>query len=164
MRNSLFFICSLLLVIASASVIAQPEEDKQPVKPQQLKDDCPPGGKTRAPVTARDWRYLLAGSRLLLREFVDGRRLEESLDFCSDGTVYNRMLSADSKHNDAAFSYGVSTQYVSGMWTVIEVDGANQLLLRKRDNQERRMLIEDRNGATFLDGRRYFLLENRRCR
>ncbi len=162
MQTSLFCACAMLLVMSSASVVAQSEENKQPADPQKLEGDCPPAGKTRETPSAQDWRYMLAGSRLLLREYADGRRLEESFDFCSNGVVYNRLKTRDSRHNDDAFAYGVSAQQVSGIWTVVEVDGANHLLLRKRD-KEKRLLLEDRNGATFLNGKRYFMLENQRC-
>lgn len=163
-QNSLFCICSLLLVIFSVNVIAQTIENDQSADSKQVNDEGQPVSNIAGIVSARDWRYMLAGSRLKMRESVDGSQREESLDFCSNGVFYNRLLTTDIRHNDVASSFGMSTKQVSGMWIVTEVDGANQLLLRKRDSEERRMLIEDRNGETYLDGKRYYMLENRRCR
>jgi hypothetical protein len=119
------------------------------------------GGST---INALDWYYMLAGTRLSLRGTVDDSSRHEDLYFCSDGSFKHRLSRSSTKEFDSGSAFGYSTKSKSGLWTVADGDGASRLMLRYSDGREDAAILEDRNGRTFLDGQRYSMMSNNRCR
>jgi hypothetical protein len=117
-----------------------------------------------SPPDARDWFYMLAGTRLSLRGESDDRHRREDLYFCSDGEFFHRKSSSAMKESDSASVFGYSTKSRSGLWTVVDDDGKSRLMLRYNDGREESAVIEDRDGRTFLDDQRFYMMRNNRCR
>lgn len=115
-------------------------------------------------INALDWNYMLAGTRLSLRGTVDDSSRREDLYFCSDGSFRHRLSRSSTKEFDSGSAFGYSTKSKSGLWTVADDDGASRLMLRYSDGREDSAMLEDRSGRTFLDGQRYYMMRNNRCR
>jgi len=113
---------------------------------------------------ALDWYYMLAGIRLSLRGSVDDTRRREDIYFCSDGSFKHRMSSSASRELDSGSAYGFSARTRSGSWKVMDDAGKSRLILRYGNGREQTAIIEDRNGQTFLDNQRFYMMRNNRCR
>lgn len=113
---------------------------------------------------AFDWYYMLAGTRLSLRGTENDRSRKEDLYFCSNGRFKHRVSASAMRESDTGSSFGFSSRTGSGAWTVADVGGMSLLKLRHGDGNEESIVIEDRNGKTFLDGQRYYMMRNHRCR
>jgi hypothetical protein len=114
--------------------------------------------------SARDWYYMLAGTRLSLRGTSDDRRRREDLYLCSDGSFRHRLSSSAMKESDSGSAFGFSTKTRSGSWQVIDDKDKSRLVLFYSDGGEESTIIEDRNGQTILNGQRYYMMRNNRCR
>jgi hypothetical protein len=117
-----------------------------------------------ASMSAIDWYHMLAGTRLSLRGTSDDTNRKEDLYFCSDGGFKHRISRSSTKEFDSGSAFGFATKSKSGLWTVDDDDGASRLMLRYSNGREESALLEDRNGRTFLDGQRYYMMRNNRCR
>jgi len=115
-------------------------------------------------INAIDWYHMLAGTRLSLRGTADDSSRREDLYFCSDGSFKHRISRSSSKEFESGSAFGYSTKSKSGLWTVADDDGASRLMLRYSDGREDSAMLEDRSGRTFLDGQRYYMMRNNRCR
>jgi hypothetical protein len=113
---------------------------------------------------ALDWYYMLAGTRLSLRGSVNDMRRREDIYFCSDGSFKHRMSSSASTELDSGSTYGFSATTRSGSWKVMDDAGKSRLILRYGNGREESAIIEDRNGQTFLDNQRFYMMRNNRCR
>ena len=113
---------------------------------------------------ALGWYYMLAGTRLSLRGSVDDTRRREDIYFCSDGSFKHRMSSSASRELDSGSAYGFSARTRSGSWKVMDDAGKSRLILRYGNGREQTAIIEDRNGQTFLDNQRFYMMRNNRCR
>jgi len=113
---------------------------------------------------ARDWYYMLAGTRLSLRGSSDDRSQREDIYFCGDGSFRHRMSSTATKESDSGSSFGYSGKTRSGSWTVADEDGKSRLMMRYSNGREESAIIEDRSGQTFLDDQRFYMMRNNRCR
>lgn len=120
--------------------------------------------KGRAGPDARDWYYLLAGTRLSLREKLNDKSKKEYLSFCSDGDFRHRISASSISESDSGSAMGHSTRTRSGLWRVVDDDGKTRLLLNYDDGRNVSVIIEDRNGQILLDGRRYHRLRKHMCR
>jgi hypothetical protein len=118
----------------------------------------------RAGPNARDWYYMLAGTRLSLRGTAADRREREDIYFCSDGSFKHRMSSAAIREHDSGASVGFSGRTRSGSWQVVDEDGNSRLVMQYADGHEKSAVIEDREGQTLLDGKRFYMMRNSRCR
>jgi len=114
--------------------------------------------------SARDWYYMLAGTRLSLRGTSDDRRRREDLYFCSDGSFRHRLSSSAVEESDSGSAFGFSAKTRSGSWRVIDDKDKTRLVLLYSDGGEESAIIEDRNGQTILNGQRYYMMRNNRCR
>jgi hypothetical protein len=117
-----------------------------------------------ASASAIDWFHLLAGTRLSLRGTSNDSSRREDLYFCSDGSFKHRIQRSSSQQFDTGSTFGFAAKSKSGLWTVVDEDGASRLMLRYSDGREESALLEDRNGRTYLDGQRYHMMRNHRCR
>ena len=113
---------------------------------------------------ALDWYYMLAGTRLSLRGSANDARQREDIYFCSDGSFKHRMSSSVNREMDSGSTFGYSARTRSGYWQVVDDAGKNRLLLRYGNGREESAVIEDRNGQTFLDNQRFYMMKNNRCR
>lgn len=113
---------------------------------------------------ARDWYYMLEGTRLSLRGSSDDRSQREDIYFCGDGSFRHRMSSTAMKESDSGSSFGYSGKTRSGSWTVVDDDGKSRLMMRYSNGREESAIIEDRSGQTFLDDQRFYMMRNNRCR
>ena len=113
---------------------------------------------------ARDWYYMLAGTRLSLRGTDADRRKREDIYFCSDGSFQHRMSSAAIREHDSGASVGFSGKTRSGSWEVVDEDGNSRLVMQYADGRDKSAIIEDRDGQTLLDGQRFYMMKNSRCR
>jgi hypothetical protein len=111
-----------------------------------------------------DWYYMLSGTRLSSRGAVDDTRRREDIYFCSDGSFRHRLSRSASREMDTGSTFGYSTRTRSGSWKVIDDAGKSRLILRYGNGREESAMIEDRNGQTFLDDQRYYMMRNNRCR
>jgi hypothetical protein len=111
-----------------------------------------------------DWYRLLAGKRLSLRGSSDDSSRREDLYFCRDGGFEHRITRSGSKDSGTGTSFGFSAKNKSGLWTVAYDDGTSRLVLRYSDGPEMSATIEDRNGRIFVNGQRYYIMRNNRCR
>lgn len=118
----------------------------------------------RAGPDARDWYYMLAGTRLSLRGTSSDRSKREDIYFCSDGSFKHRMSSAGIREHDSGTSVGFSGRTRSGSWEVVDDDSNSRLLMQYADGREKSAIIEDRDGQTLLDGQRFYMMRNSRCR
>ena len=118
----------------------------------------------RAGPDAHDWYYMLAGTRLALRGTSNDRTKKEDIYFCSDGSFRHRIFSSAMRDFDSGSSFNVSGRTRTGEWTVVDEDGRSKLMLRYSNGREESAIIEDRNGQTFLDDQRYYMMRNNRCR
>jgi hypothetical protein len=114
--------------------------------------------------SALDWYYMLAGTRLSLRGSSNDTRRREDIYFCSDGSFRHRMSSSASRELDSGSTFGFSTKTRSGSWKVMDDAGKSRLILRYTNGREKSAVIEDRNGQTFLDNQRFYMMRNDRCR
>lgn len=121
-------------------------------------------GEVSARPSAEDWYYMLAGTRLSLRGSENDVRQREDVYFCSDGRFKHRMSSSASRDFDYGSTYGFSTRTRSGSWWVMDDAGNSRVVLRYDNGREQSAIIEDRNGQTFLDDQRYYMMRNNRCR
>ena len=113
---------------------------------------------------ARDWWYMLAGTRLVRRDSAAGNQVGDDIAFCGDGGFYRRISYSSAAHGNSGSYIGFRHKQKSGDWYVISDDKDKPILvLRDRHNRENHISIEDRMGQTFLDGQRYFMLRNDRC-
>jgi len=113
---------------------------------------------------ARDWYYMLSGARLSLRGSSDDARHRADLYLCSDGSFQHRRSESTMKESDSGSAFGYSTKTRSGSWQVVDGDGKTNLSLLYNDGRDESAVIEDKNGQTFLDGKRYSMMRNNRCR
>ena len=113
---------------------------------------------------AQDWSYMLAGTRLSLPGFVNDTRRREDIYFCSDGSFKHRMSSSASRELDSGSTYGFSARTRSGYWKIVDDAGKSRLVMRYGNGREQTAVIEDRNGQTFLDNQRFYMMRNNRCR
>ncbi len=113
---------------------------------------------------ARDWHYMLAGTRLSLRGSSVDRSQREDIYFCGDGSFSHRMSSTAMKESDSGSSFGYSGKTRSGSWMVEDDDGKSRLMMRYSNGREESAIIEDRSGQTFLDDQRFYMMRNNRCR
>ncbi len=118
----------------------------------------------RADHNAQDWYYMLAGTRLSLRGSANDTRQREDIYFCSDGSFKHRMSSSASRESDSGSTFGFSARTRSGSWKVIDDAEKNRLIMRYDNGREESAVIEDRNGQTFLDNQRFYMMRNNRCR
>ena len=113
---------------------------------------------------ARDWYYMLAGTRLSLRGSVDDMSRREDIYFCSDGGFKHRLARSVGQESDSVSTFGFSARTRSGSWEVVDDAGKSRLLLHYSNGGEESAIIEDRNGQTFLDEQRFYMMRNNRCR
>ena len=113
---------------------------------------------------ARDWSYMLAGTRLSLRGTDTDRTQREDIYFCSDGSFKHRMSRTARQESDSGASFGFSGRNRSGSWQVVDEDGKSRLMMHYSGGLEKSFHIEDLNGQTYLDGQRYYMMRNSRCR
>ncbi len=113
---------------------------------------------------ARDWYYMLAGTRLSLRGSVDDMSRREDIYFCSDGGFKHRLARSVGQESDSVSTFGFSARTRSGSWEIVDEAGKSRLLLHYSNGREESAIIEDRNGQTFLDGQRFYMMRNHRCR
>jgi hypothetical protein len=113
---------------------------------------------------ARDWYYMLAGTRLSLRGSVDDMSRKEDIYFCSDGGFKHRLSRSVGQESDTFSTFGFSARTRSGLWEIVDDAGKSRLLLHYSNGREESAIIEDRNGQTFLDGQRFYMMRNNRCR
>jgi len=113
---------------------------------------------------ARDWYYMLAGTRLSLRGSVDDMSRREDIYFCSDGGFKHRLARSVGQESDSVSTFGFSARTRSGSWEIVDDAGKSSLLLHYSNGREESAIIEDRNGQTFLDGQRFYMMRNHRCR
>jgi hypothetical protein len=113
---------------------------------------------------ARDWHYMLAGTRLSLRGSVDDMSRKEDIYFCSDGEFRHRLARSVGQESDTVSTFGFSARTRSGSWGIVDDAGKSRLLLHYNNGREESAIIEDRNGQTFLDGQRFYMMRNNRCR
>ena len=118
----------------------------------------------RAGPNAEDWYYMLAGTRLSLRGSANDTRRREDIYFCSDGSFRHRISKSANRELDAGSTFGFSARSRTGSWKVVDDAGKSRLILRYGDGREQSAIIEDRNGQTFLDDQRYYMMKNHRCR
>ena len=114
--------------------------------------------------SSRDWYYMLAGTRLSLRGTSYDRRRKEDLYFCSDGSFRHRLSASSEEESDLGSSFGFSTKTRSGSWQVVDDKDKSRLVLLYSDGGEESAIIEDMNGQTILNGQRYYMMRNNRCR
>jgi hypothetical protein len=107
---------------------------------------------------------MLSGTRLSLRGKANDRRRKEDLYFCSDGSFRHHLSASAVEESDSGSALGFSTKTRSGSWRVIDDAGKSRLVLRYSDGSEESAIIEDRNGQTILNGQRYYMMRNNRCR
>ena len=67
----------------------------------------------------------------------------------------------DTEDEDSAFSRDRPEPSDSLKLTI---RGKNRLMLRYNNGREESAIIEDRNGQTFLDDQRFYMMKNNRCR
>ena len=115
-------------------------------------------------IGAREWRRMLSGAGLSYRVFSDYGDARENYYFCSDGRFYSSSRRSGHANRDGDASFGFSSSMDSGEWDLWNVQGGTQLVLFYNNGRERRANIEDRNGETWIDDTRYYMIENRRCR
>ncbi len=113
---------------------------------------------------ARDWYYMLAGTRLSLRGSVDDMSRREDIYFCSDGGFKHRLARSVGQESDSVSTFGFSARTRSGSWEIVDDAGKSRLLLHYSNGREESAIIEDRNGQTFVDGQRFYMMRNNRCR
>jgi hypothetical protein len=113
---------------------------------------------------ARDWYYMLAGTRLSLRGSVDDMSRREDIYFCSDGGFKHRLARSVGQESDSVSTFGFSARTRSGSWEIVDDAGKSRLLLHYSNGREESAIIEDRNGQTFLDDQRFYMMRNNRCR
>jgi len=113
---------------------------------------------------AHDWYYMLAGTRLSLRGSVDDMSRREDIYFCSDGGFKHRLARSVGQESDSVSTFGFSARTRSGSWEIVDEAGKSRLLLHYSNGREESAIIEDRNGQTFLDGQRFYMMRNNRCR
>ena len=122
-------------------------------------------GETIERFTARDWWFMLANTQLVRRDTTNGELLHEDLEFCGDGVFYHSAVYTSNEIDGSGSFMDFSRKQKSGRWYVTD-DEANKvvLALHYRNGREDHKTIEDRMGRTYLDGQRYFILRNDRCR
>ena len=113
---------------------------------------------------ARDWYYMLAGTRLSLRGSVDDMSRREDIYFCSDGGFKHRLARSVGQESDSVSTFGFSARTRSGSWEIVDEAGKSRLLLHYSNGRDESAIIEDRSGQTFLDGQRFYMMRNNRCR
>ena len=113
---------------------------------------------------ARDWYYMLSGTRLSLRGTDTDRSKRDDIYFCADGSFQHRKSRSAMRESDSGSSFGFSGRTRTGSWSVADDGDNSRLVLQYNDGRESSALIEDRSGQTFLDGQRYFMMKNNRCR
>jgi hypothetical protein len=74
------------------------------------------------------------------------------------------MSSAAVRGHDSGASVGFSGRTRSGSWDVVDDDGNSRLVMQYADGREKSAIIEDRDGQTLLDGQRFYMMRNSRCR
>jgi hypothetical protein len=114
--------------------------------------------------SARDWYYMLGGTRLSLRGSDNDTRRREDIYFCSDGSFRHRMSRSAGRELDSGSTFGFSARTRSGYWDVMDDAGKSRLVMRYSNGREESAVIEDRNGQTFLDNQRFYMMKNNRCR
>ena len=113
---------------------------------------------------AHDWYYMLAGTRLSLRGSMNDMSRREDIYFCSNGEFKHRLARSVGQESDSVSTFGFSARTRSGSWEVVDDAGKSRLLLHYSNGREESAVIEDRNGQTFLDGQRFYMMRNNRCR
>jgi hypothetical protein len=113
---------------------------------------------------ARDWYYMLAGTRLSSRGASDDKSRREDLSLCSDGGFQHRISASAMNESDSGSAFGHSTKTRSGTWRVVDDGGNSRLLLLYNDGRDESAIIENRSGQIYLDGRRYHKLRKSNCR
>ncbi len=118
----------------------------------------------RAGPDARDWYYMLSGKRLSLWDDANDGRRREDLYLCSDGSFQHRIAKSEISESDTGSSFGHSTRTRNGSWKVVDKDEDSYLMLLYGEGFEESAIIEYRDGLILIDGRRYAIKKNNRCR
>jgi hypothetical protein len=115
-------------------------------------------------MNVRMWDQMLAGTGLSHRQFSEQGDTQEDYFFCSDGHFYSTSKKSRHASGDGNTMFGFSNSRNSGEWELKTVPGGTQLVLYYNNGRESRASIEDRDGETWVDGTRYYMIENNRCR
>jgi hypothetical protein len=115
-------------------------------------------------VDALEWRRMLSGAGLSYREISESGDVRKDYFFCSDGRFHSSTKRSEHAGGDGATMFGFSTSRNSGDWDVKAVQGSPQIVLYYSNGRESRAGIEDRDGEIWIDGKRYNVIENSRCR
>jgi len=118
----------------------------------------------KQPIDARAWRRMLSGTGLSYRDLSEGADVRRDYYFCSDGRFHSSTKRSEHAGDDGASMFGFSTSRSSGDWDVTTVQGRPQIVLYFSNGRESRAGIEDRDGETWINGKRYYMTENNRCR
>lgn len=115
-------------------------------------------------IGAHEWRQMLSGAGLSQREISEYGETRENYYFCGDGRFNYSSSHSEHAGGDGGEMFGFSSSRASGEWELRTVQGRTQLVLYYSSGRERRAIIEDREGETWIDDTRYYMIENSRCR
>lgn len=111
----------------------------------------------------REWRRYLTGKRMRYMRTISGSSTDESYFLCSDGSFSETSSSSNYTSGGGVSVYGQGSGSNYGRWEIQPVNGQAHMILQYPNGEVYRMLLEDRDGKTIMNGSRYFVVENDRC-
>lgn len=110
------------------------------------------------------WKQYLTGMRLTYRSTYGGRSSREDYYLCSDGSFQQSGGTSNYSAGGGISVYGQTKNRNTGKWRIEPIHGKAHIIFKYHGGAVETVLLEDRNGKTLLNGLRYFIVKNDRCR
>jgi hypothetical protein len=110
------------------------------------------------------WRQYLTGMRLAYRSTHGGGSSREDYYLCSDGSFMQSGGTSNYSAGGGVSVYGQASNRGAGHWQIQTINGKAHIIFNYHGGARETALLEDDNGKTLLNGSRYFVVENDRCR
>lgn len=109
------------------------------------------------------WKKYLTGQRVAYRSTRGGMSAREDYSLCSDGTFIQSSGSSGYTDGSGVSVYAHGSNNGSGRWRLQSIAGKPHIIFNYYGGDSEEYSLEDRGGQTWLNGTRYFVVENNQC-
>jgi len=120
--------------------------------------------KYSADKSVNKWRKYLSGKRLAYRSTHGGGSTREDYYLCSNGSLLQSGGSSNYSAGGGVSVYGQANNRNTGRWHIQTINRKPHIIFNYGGGSSETALLEDKDGKTLLNGSRYFVVENDRCR
>jgi len=109
------------------------------------------------------WSKYLTGQRVAYRSTRGGMSAREDYSLCSDGSFIQSSGSSGYTDGGGVSVYAHGSNNGSGRWRLQSITGKPHIVFNYYSGDSEEYSLEDRDGQTWLNGTRYFVVENNQC-